>query len=134
MADFLTAYNRTAVNEGGYVNDPDDRGGETWRGIARTRNPQWQGWKIIDELKKRPGFPKILDSHKGLKTLELSFYKATYWDKVRGDELKWQEIANDLYDKAVNKGHSKAIELAQIAAGIAVTKVMDSLTLKTLNK
>ncbi|RYD50653.1 MAG: hypothetical protein EOP52_13405, partial [Sphingobacteriales bacterium] len=35
MADFLTAYKRTAVAEGGYANDPDDLGGETYKGIAR---------------------------------------------------------------------------------------------------
>ena len=35
MANFEEAYKKTSDFEGGYVNDEDDAGGETYRGIAR---------------------------------------------------------------------------------------------------
>jgi len=35
MAKFKISHERTGGFEGGYVNDPDDRGGETAFGIAR---------------------------------------------------------------------------------------------------
>jgi lysozyme family protein len=38
MAEFKTAFEVTMKAEGGYVNDPDDPGGETYKGSARARN------------------------------------------------------------------------------------------------
>ena len=35
MADFRLAYKKIEAAEGGYVNDPDDKGGETYKGISR---------------------------------------------------------------------------------------------------
>jgi lysozyme family protein len=35
MADFKQAYQLVLQNEGGYVNDPNDPGGETYKGVAR---------------------------------------------------------------------------------------------------
>ena len=34
MANFDIAFNRTIIAEGGYVNDPDDKGKETYMGIS----------------------------------------------------------------------------------------------------
>ncbi len=53
MADFKTAIEATLKAEGGYVNDPDDPGGETYKGIARNRNSKWSGWTHIDLLKNK---------------------------------------------------------------------------------
>lgn len=39
-------------HEGGYANHPADKGGETYRGISRKANPDWVGWKYIDEVKR----------------------------------------------------------------------------------
>ena len=52
MADFNKAYKATMGHEGGYVDDPADKGGETYKGIARRYNPGWGGWKQIDPLFK----------------------------------------------------------------------------------
>ena len=51
MADFRTAYYLTMGHEGGYNNDPDDVGGETYKGIARNYHASWEGWKIVDMYK-----------------------------------------------------------------------------------
>ena len=52
MAIFNLAYKKLEVAEGGYVNDPDDKGGETYKGISRKANPNWAGWISIDQIKK----------------------------------------------------------------------------------
>lgn len=59
MADFDKAYFRTCKFEGGYANDKNDSGGETYKGISRVHNPKWGGWKIIDSYKKKKIFRKI---------------------------------------------------------------------------
>lgn len=134
MAKFEVAHKGTSVNEGDYANDKNDRGGETWKGIARTKNPQWLGWKIIDQYRNDSRFPAILNSLPALEVEVLKFYRAQYWNVIKGDQLKHQEVANSLYDSAVNMGPKQAIKLAQRAAGITDTGVMDMLTLNTFNK
>lgn len=52
MADFKTAYKKIEAAEGGYCFDPDDAGGETYKGISRKANPNWDGWISIDAIKK----------------------------------------------------------------------------------
>ncbi len=115
MADFLTAHKRSAVHEGGWCDVPGDAGGETYKGIARTRHPGWAGWAIVDAWKKKNGRPKhnsvIPDDT--LNRMVLSFYKQQFWDKVWGDKIQSQAYANELYDMAVNAGTKAAIMLAQ---------------------
>ena len=51
MASFKEAWEETSAVEGGYVDDDDDRGGETYRGVARNFHPNWPGWDRIDAAK-----------------------------------------------------------------------------------
>jgi lysozyme family protein len=113
VANFDIADKLTSVNEGGYANDPSDRGGETWKGIARKMHPDWQGWVLIDWYKKHPKFPSVLNESPKLEEDRKAFYKRNFWDIVRGDEINFQEIANQMYDDAVNTGPSSAIKKAQ---------------------
>lgn len=50
---FDKALEQVLKDEGGYVNDPIDSGGETFRGVSRNNNPNWRGWKLIDEAKAK---------------------------------------------------------------------------------
>ena len=52
MANFDIEFEKLILAEGGYVNDHDDAGGETYLGISRKNNPNWSGWKLIDSIKK----------------------------------------------------------------------------------
>ena len=52
MADFTKAVNPLLQSEGGYVDDPDDKGGETICGISRVHHPDWRGWVQIDGIKE----------------------------------------------------------------------------------
>jgi len=112
---FDEAYKRTMGHEGGYVNDPDDPGGETYKGISRRYHPNWTGWFIIDSLKDNPAFPEALAMDLGLQADVKAYYKERFWDRFLGDEFTNKEIAYELFDNAVNLGVTRAVEFLQRA-------------------
>ncbi|MFN6206841.1 MAG: glycoside hydrolase family 108 protein [Planctomycetota bacterium] len=120
MAEFEIAFDETMLHEGGYVDDPDDRGGETYRGVARKFHPAWTGWKIVDELKreKPDSFADLLDQKQELQTLVASFYREQFWRPIRGEQLSDQALANELFDTAVNQGVGTAIRFWQEALNL----------------
>jgi len=114
MADFKKAYDKTMGHEGGYTNDPDDAGGETYKGISRVYNPSWFGWSLIDDSKQRPNFPKNLDNYEELNEAVEDFYKDKYWDVNRLDEFP-QATAEEMFDTGVNMGVGRAGRFLQTA-------------------
>ena len=108
MADFNGPYEAMILAEGGYrlTNVKNDRGGQTYAGIARTKNPHWPGWAYIDKGEFPPA------------NLVRDFYRAEFWDRIRGDDLASTEVAGMVFDFAVNAGVSVAVKLAQIVAGV----------------
>lgn len=133
MADFLTAYNKTGKNEGEYANDPKDRGGETWKGVARKFHPTWLGWSIIDAYRNVDGFPEILHTLPGLEVQVQKFYQQEFWNRIHGDAITNQDEANAIFDSSVNIGVPNAIKLAQRALSLPETGVMDTHTINKLN-
>jgi lysozyme family protein len=115
------------------VNDADDTGGETYKGIARNFWGGWGGWINIDGAKKRPNFPKSLYSNVILNSLVSDFYKRQFWDKVGGDFIDNQSIADLLVDSAVNEGIKPAVKRAQSIAGMAQTGVVTPELVTKLN-
>lgn len=84
--------------EGGYVHDPADPGGETRYGISKHAYPHED---IAGLTVARAG----------------ELYKRDYWVPLRCDDFAYP-LAVALFDTAVNCGVSKAIHLAQRAAGV----------------
>ncbi len=117
MADFLIAYNKLGPKEGGYANNPLDKGGETWKGIARNRHPDWPGWHLIDESKSNKAFPENLKNFPALESSVQSFYQNEFWSPLRGNDLP-QEIANELFEVGVNAGIFQAIKFLQNSVNI----------------
>jgi len=117
MASFNQAYGITMRNEGGYCNNPNDRGGETWRGIARNFWPNWTGWKIVDQIKalKPANLNTALDANATLEAQVLAFYKTNFWDTEGLDGIASQQVANQLFDTAVNMGTGVASKFLQQA-------------------
>lgn len=107
MADFVKAFDKMIVNEGGYVlhTVQGDTGGMTYAGIARNMNPQWSGWKAIDS----GSMPDASEVR--------AFYKPLYWDAFKGDAVSSQKIAESIFDFGVNAGTGVSVKLAQEAAG-----------------
>lgn len=117
MYKFDLIYAKVMIDEGGYVFDPDDPGGETYKGIARVFNPKWGGWQIIDSYKERYDFPKCLNADENLEELVRYLYKKKYYDPYLGDQLD-DAIAEEMFDQSVNLGVHKAIEHLQRALNI----------------
>lgn len=115
MADFDAAFKKTMKHEGGYVDDPSDAGGETYKGVSRKYHPTWSGWKIIDEAKSQNDFPNNLKSKSSLTRHIKIFYKQHYWDRLLGDQIPDQDIALELFDTAVNMGVGRAGKFLQQA-------------------
>lgn len=123
MADFLPAYERTTLNEGGYVltNHAGDRGGQTYAGISRRFHPDWPGWEYLDRGETPPT------------SLVREFYKVKFWQPIQGDALADQRVAETIYDFGVNADPRVAVKLAQIVVGAAPDGVMGPVTLGALN-
>ena len=119
MADFKQAYDITMGHEGGYVNDPHDIGGETYKGVARKYHPNWKGWKIIDDARSFiTSFPDRLEASDPLQQYVQDLYQQLYWDIFQGDGMGNQNIANQLFDIAVNMGPHRAVKFLQSGLNI----------------
>ena len=123
MSNFNKSLQYVLKKEGGHVNDPDDSGGETYKGVARKIWPEWDGWKFVDAK----DWGKA-DSCLG------SFYKDNFWDKCKLDLVEDDEIATSIFDFAVNAGYKTSVTLAQKAAGCYADGVVGEKTISAINE
>jgi len=134
MAKFELFYPLLRHNEAGYDIMPEDNGNWTGgkRGVGRLSG-------TIDgitayEVSKYIGHEASPDEVKNFpESGKLYIYRNKYWNVIKGDEIKDQDIANSLADFDVNVGIKTGIKKLQVAAGLPETGVMDDLTLKTIN-
>ena len=126
MADFDKAFEVMLRNEGGYrhTNIKGDRGGETYAGISRNFWPNWEGWPLLDGGAYT----------ESLVPLVKKFYRENFWEPVKGESIKSQEIATAIFDFAVNAGIWVSIRLAQKALGVQVDGRIGPQTMGALNK
>ena len=97
--DFDTAFNRLMGIEGGYVNNPDDPGGETNWGISKRSYP---GEDIKGMTKERAK----------------EIFRQDFWDKINADRL-YDGVVWQASDFAYHSGHETAIRYLQRALGVA---------------
>lgn len=104
---FLRAYKNLIGSEGGYSNNKNDKGGETYKGISRVYNPNWEGWELIDRLKNSypsiDAFKEALNSSEELEKMVQKFYYEKYWNKFKGDFMPYM-IAEELLEQSVVLG------------------------------
>ncbi len=93
---FQEAFNETLGHEGGYVNDPEDPGGETNWGISKRSYPD------VDIAALTVFDAKYL-------------YFRDYWERLVLDKLDSGRIAGEMFDTAVNAGRKTAVRIAQRA-------------------
>jgi len=97
--NFLKAFTEIIGIEGGYVNNPDDRGGETKYGISKRAYPN------ID-----------------IKNLTLNkakeIYHRDYWIATKLEQIDCYDIQLELFDTAVNMGVYKAQTILQEALNL----------------
>jgi lysozyme family protein len=118
MPEFEKSYKLILEYEGGYSNDPVDKGGETYKGIARRYSKTWAGWLIIDSLKEEEKFPYVLKNNNILDQMVKKYYRERYWDTLLLDEVINQELADELFDISVNMGTYRAAKFLQIALNV----------------
>ena len=121
MADFLPAFERVLLEEGGYklTNSPNDRGGMTYAGISRKFHPDWLGWRYIDAGGEPPA------------QLVRDFYETAFWLPIRGGNINDQRVAEALYSMSVNA--EAARKLAQIVLNVTPDGKFGTKTLAALN-
>lgn len=108
---FEPAYAIVRVNEGGWVNNPNDPGQETYAGITRRWNGSWAGWSIIDNFKKLNTLKtnQIIPDPR-LDALVKEFYQKKFLD-FRLDKVIDQNVTNIFFDAIVLEG--RAVETMQ---------------------
>lgn len=126
MANFDIAYEKTLAAEGGYKlhTVKGDKGGTTFAGISRNAWSGWPGWVLIDAGET---------SSDSLKMCAKTFLKAYFWDKIYGDQIGFQGVADAIYDFAVNSGLSQAVKRVQKIVGATQDGAFGPKTFAKLN-
>jgi lysozyme family protein len=97
--NFDLAFDRLMGNEGGYVNNPADPGGETQWGICKRSYPDINIKSLTrDEAK--------------------AIYLRDFWQRGQMDQYD-PAISFQVFDIAVNSGIETAVRILQRAAGVA---------------
>lgn len=109
---FDLAFNLVIGDEGGYVNDPQDPGGETNYGIAKRFHP--------DEDIKNMSLERAKE-----------IYLEQYWKPLKIDLVGWP-VAYVYFDAAVNMGVGRATELMQEALGEVPDRIIGPRTTRAL--
>jgi lysozyme family protein len=125
MANFEQAFEKMIRDEGGFVlhTVPGDTGGMTYAGIARNKNPNWPGWTLLDHNENSPLLTGMVRN----------FYKVEFWDRIRGDDIANQTVAENIFNFSVNTGLSVAIKLAQLIVGTTPDGAIGPKTIEKLN-
>ena len=116
MAKFELSIDVILKNEGGYVNDPADPGGETNFGISKRQYPKLDIAKLAVEQAKL-------------------LYRQDYW---KYDEIISQPVATKVFDMAVNMGHGRAHRILQealqnVGEPVRIDGILGPQTIKAAN-
>lgn len=111
--------------EGGFVNDPTDRGGATNKGVTLSTYTQYC---------RRKGYPRpTVDRLRRLTDAEwLDILKSMYWDRWQADRIESQSVANILVDWVWGSG-AYGITIPQRLLGVRSDGVVGDVTLGALN-
>ena len=97
--DFDRAFGRLFDHEGGYVNDPNDPGGETKYGVSKRSYPNEDIPNLTKERAKE-------------------IFREDFWDRINADKLH-DGVAWQLADFAYHSGPETAVRYFQRALGVA---------------
>ena len=116
-----TALDFTLQREGGYVNNPRDRGGATNYGITQRTYDSWQ----ISHGEQRKDVRYI-----DMETVS-AIYEHDYWNAAHCDSMP-DKLGIVVFDTAVNSGVSHAIKALQECLGIGPDGVWGAKTATAL--
>lgn len=116
VVTFDMAFERLIGHEGGYVNHPDDPGGET-------------NWGITLRTAREAGYAGSMRDLTREQAREI--YRTAYWGRARCDEYDGA-IAFQVFDAAVNHGIGNSIRFLQRAASVAADGSMGPITMAAI--
>ncbi|SRR5258708_29561702 len=108
--------NEILQREGGFVNNPLDRGGPTAFGIAKVSNPD--AWK---------NGPPTADEARAI-------YRKKYVEGPKFDQIQDPQLQAQLVDFGVNSGPAVAIQKLQQIVGVQVDGVLGPATLTAVSQ
>lgn len=111
--------------EGGFVNDPDDLGGATNKGVTFATYRQYKKNKGLHE-------PTIGDLKNISDEEWTEIFKKMYWDRWQADRINNQSVANIVVDWLWASG-VYAIKRPQKLLGVQVDGIVGEKTLAALN-
>jgi lysozyme family protein len=107
MASFDAFFPTLLRNEGGFVDDPADPGGATNKGITLATFQECARLYL--------GIEPTLENLQALTDAQAAkIYKPLYWDKIRGDEIEPDALADIVFDFQVNAGASASKLLQKV--------------------
>jgi lysozyme family protein len=118
MADFNQFLPMLLQFEGGYVNDPADPGGETNKGITMGTFKAF-AQSLLGIAPTSANLKALTDQQAGV------IYKVQYWDKMQGDAITLQPLANIVCDFYVNAGVNASKLLQRVMNDMGANLVVD---------
>ncbi|WP_377723132.1 glycoside hydrolase family 108 protein [Comamonas nitrativorans] len=113
MMNFDIAFERLIGHEGGYVNHPEDPGGET-------------NWGITLRTAREAGYTGSMRDLTREQAKEI--YRVAYWGRAKAEQYDGA-VAFQVFDAAVNHGIGQAIRFLQRAVGVADDGAIGPVTL-----
>jgi lysozyme family protein len=126
-SNFNKYQNKIFDHEGGFVDDPVDKGGATNKGITFNTFKAY----AKEDLNIEP----TLENLKNLTNEQASIiYKKRYWDNINADDIKNGSIAYMLYDFNVTSFSNSAKQLQLSLIDLGKTVIVDGKISKTTVK
>lgn len=120
--DYQTSFDRLIGNEGGYVNNPADPGGETNWGIT---------WPVLNQAMGQGIMPMGTTIANLTRDQAKVIYKHFFWDAGQMDQFD-ASISFQVFDFAVNSGISTALRHLQAAVGVAADGNVGPVTISAI--
>ena len=122
MADYNQLIPIIKKWEGGFINDPDDSGGATNKGVTLSTFRTWFGAnKTVNDLKA------LTDDQ------WIYIFLNGYWNQCKASQIYNQDIANIIVDWAWASGPKTAIKKVQAIVGTDADGIVGPKTLAAIN-
>ena len=112
--------------EGGFVNDPDDLGGATNKGVT------FKTYKLYRNRKGLP-IPSVGDLKRLSNDEFTDILKTMFWDACRADSIQSQSVANAIVDWAWHSGTTTATKEIQRVLEVKADGIIGNITLSAIN-
>jgi len=97
---FQSAYKHILQWEGGYVNHPNDKGGETYAGITKLWNADWNGWKHVGDT-----------TNSVILEMWVKDYYLDVWVSEGFDKIKDESLAIYLFDFRIHTSRKTIVKI-----------------------